>query len=221
MGIKIKILLIEDDEKSAELMKEFLNECGFSVDNVYSITDAISYASTQKYDIALLDMKLPDYTGLEFLKNIQKRTPLPVIVVSAYSDIDTKLQAFKYGASDYVIKPIDMKELEARIWVQLGKQSEIGTNQSLTKDIEIDGRDIYLKGKRVTLTNMEFDILSILLKNKGNTVNRESIIESLSSACSHRSLDNHIKNIRKKLSLIENNKEYIKTVYGVGYILCD
>jgi DNA-binding response OmpR family regulator len=215
---KIKILLVEDDEKGAQLLSYYLHECGFAVNNVYSITDAISHASVGNYDIALLDLNLPDYTGMEFLRSIKNRISLPVIVISAYSDTASKIQAFKYGAGDYMVKPLDLEELEARIWVLLGRSGEIGIEKR-EKRFEISGDDIFYMGKRLDLTSTEYDILSILIRNSGNTVSRERITESLHISCSPRSLDNHIKNIRKKIKSAGAQESTLKTVYGQGYLL--
>ena len=218
-----KILMIEDEEKSAELMKIYLEDCGFEVDNAFNITDALSYASAKRYDLALLDMRLPDYSGMEFLRGIKNRLLLPVIVVSAHGDTAGKVRAFKYGASDYMVKPVDMEELEARIWVVLGRNGQIGLGEKVSeteKIFEIVGKDILFRGERVELTQSEFEILSILVGNRGATVSRERIIDSLHNSCSLRSLDNHIKNIRRKLAKMGNDeRQYIKTVYAQGYLL--
>jgi len=125
MRKKIKILIIEDEETGAELMGTYLRDCGFEVENAYNIIDALSFATINRYDVALLDLRLPDFSGMEFLKSIKNRLLLPVIVVSAHNTIEEKLQAFRYGAGDYMVKPIDMQELEARIWVLLGRHSQV------------------------------------------------------------------------------------------------
>jgi len=214
----VNILLVEDDEIASELICDFLEECGFNVKPVFTVTDGISYINNNHYDLLLLDINLPDFNGFEILKNIKNRISLPVIVTSAYSDTRSKISAFKYGASDYMVKPLDLEELEARIWVQLGKNSEI-RNEDEKNIFQIRDSSIQFKEKMIDLTTIEFEILAQLIKNKNQTVTREALIHTLSSVSSPRSLDNHIKNIRKKIGDNGNKATYIKTEYGIGYKL--
>jgi DNA-binding response OmpR family regulator len=213
-----RVLLVEDDEAASELLCQFLEECGFEVKPVFTVTDGISHINTHEYDLLLLDINLPDFNGFEILKYIRNRISLPVIVTSAYGDTQYKISAFKYGASDYMVKPLDLAELEARIWVQLGKHSEIQTSREKSV-FQVKDSTIYFKEKILDLTTIEFEILSLLLRQKNQTVSRETLIHTLSSVSSPRSLDNHIKNIRKKIGDNGSRAIYLKTVYGVGYKL--
>ncbi len=213
-----KILLIEDDEISSELMKEFLTACGFEVEAVFNAVDGIDRLKYNNYDIMLLDINLPDFNGFEILKNVKNSIFKPVIVVSACSDTKSKVSAFKYGASDYMVKPIDFEELEARIWVQLGRYSEIKLEDEKSL-FEIKEFNIFFNKRLLDLTTIEFDIFSILIKSKNRTISRERLLSSISTLSSPRSLDNHIKNIRKKIGDNGNKPVYIKTEYGIGYKL--
>jgi len=215
---KIKMLLVEDDELACELVYHYFQDCGFDVTPVFCATDSIANINNIEYDIVLLDINLPDFTGFEVLKSIRNHISLPIIMTSARNDKESKLLAFKYGASDYIVKPIDLEELEARVLVHLRKNSKITTeeNSSLFK---IKGRQIYFKNKILDLTITEFELLSLLLKHENHVVKREELIHSISKISSPRSLDNHIKNIRKKLDDDGNKAIYLKTEYGVGYYL--
>jgi DNA-binding response OmpR family regulator len=214
----IKILLVEDDEQASEFICDFLSDAGFDVYPVFTATDGVANLKNNDFKLLLLDINLLDFNGYELLKNIKSYVSIPIVVTSAHSDTKSKLLAFKYGASDYMVKPLDLDELEARIWIQLGKNSEIATNNS--KEIfEIKKSMIYFKGEAINLTTIEFEILSLLIKNKNNTISRDELVNALSSISSHRSLDNHIKNIRKKLGDNGSNSIYLKTEYGVGYKL--
>jgi len=213
-----KILLVEDDELASEIISNFLVDCGFDVEFVFTATDGVAYIKHEGYDILILDINLPDFNGYEVLKNIRTYTSLPVIVTSAYSDTKSKILAFKYGASDYMVKPLDLEELEARIWVQLSKSSEIKTKEE-RKVFEIRDSKILFKQATLDLTTIEHEIMSVLIRNKNQTIKRDDLVESLSSISSHRSLDNHIKNIRKKIGDNGNQATYLKTEYGVGYKL--
>jgi len=216
--ITTKILIVEDDIITSKLLYDFFNECEFTVDIVETITDGISHIKNNNYDIVLLDLNLPDFNGFELLTNIKQHYSIPIIVISAYNDTPTKVKAFKYGANDYMTKPIELEELEARIWAILSRHSEIKTNDE--KNIfKITNNTIYFKQQELNLTTTEFEILSILIKNKGNIIKRELLASSLSSISSVRSLDYHIKNIRKKIGDNGNNSIYLKTEYGMGYKL--
>jgi len=216
--INNKLLLIEDDELTSEIMSKYLIENNFIVDVVFTATDGISYINTNEYDLVLLDINLPDFNGFELLKSIKHNMSIPIIVISAFNDKQTKLQAFKYGVSDYMVKPIDLDELEARIWVHVSKNSKI--NILSNSDIFIIQKDnIYFKNTALTLTNIEFEVLSVLINNKNSIISRDTLTELLSCISTNRSLDNHIKNIRIKLNKIDKNNKYLQTKYGLGYIL--
>jgi len=213
-----KILLVEDDETASEIIYEYLQESSFDITPVFTATDSVAYLKRKEYDLVLLDINLPDFDGYEVLKSIKNHISLPIIVTSAYSDTKAKLLAFKYGASDYMTKPLDLEELEARIWIQLGKNSNILMEKENTL-FEYKEGSIYFKNELLNLTTIEFEILSILLEHKNQVISREKLIESLSCISSNRSLDNHIKNIRKKIGDNGNKAKYLKTQYGVGYSL--
>lgn len=218
--MKYSILLVEDDDSAALLVKHFLEECDFRVDISNSVTMAISNIKFEKYSIILLDINLPDFNGFEILKFLNKnKINIPVIVISAYSNKDLKLQAFKLGANDYMVKPIDPEELEARIWVQL-KNSTCITESIDKKLFELQDNSILFDNKNLKLTKIEFDILKFLIKNRNRIVQRTELHEFLSSSItSDRSLDYHIKNIRVKIKDNATNPKYLITEYGVGYKL--
>lgn len=214
----LNILIIEDDEVAASWLQDFLEACSFAVECAHTVTDGLSYVRQNNYQLLLLDLNLPDFSGFDMLKSIKNSVALPVIVISAYSDTQTKVKAFKYGASDYMVKPIDLEELEARIWALTGRYSMIKTPDE--KNIfEIKNNSIFFKQEILDLTTLEFDLLSILIQNRQQTISRETLAKSLSSISSHRSLDQHIKNIRKKIGDDGNSAIYLKTEYGVGYRL--
>ncbi|MCK5294606.1 MAG: response regulator transcription factor [Arcobacteraceae bacterium] len=217
---KINILIVEDDETASFLLQSFLQDCDFCVDCVYTITDGISYLKNKKYDLLLLDLSLPDFSGFELLSNINNSIVIPTIVISAYSDTNTKVKAFKYGANDYLTKPIDFIELEARIWSLLSRKENINLQDKNKNEIlKIDKNQIYFKNQILNLTALEFDILSYFIKHKGEIISRDLLTNSISSVKSHRLLDNHIKNIRKKIEEDSSKPNYLKTEYAVGYKL--
>jgi len=216
---KIKILYVEDELFTAEQMMDFLEDEGFDIVHVDSIVDALATVKAYSFDIVLLDLNLGDYGGFEFLKNTKNSKKLPVIVISALNDTSTKVQAFRYGASDYMVKPVDLLELEARIWAVLGRFSEI-EDDSFKKEIFYKkDNHIYYKDKSLDFTPIEYEIFDLLLRHKNTALKRERILDDISSIGTPRTLDYHIKNIRSKIEDDSKNPKYLKTVYGVGYKL--
>lgn len=211
-----KLALIEDDLDAAIFMKEYLTTCGFKVDVYSTVTDATINIKLKNYDLILLDLNLPDFSGFELLKYLRKNNiSIPVITISAYSQLEKKLESFKLGAIDYIVKPVDMEELEARIWVHLSQNSKIEPIKSI-EVFKIVDNIVYFKNNPLKLTTTEKKIISILLSNKNILIKREDLAKSLSSKSNQRTLDFHINNIRKK---IDDKQEYIITEYGVGYKL--
>jgi DNA-binding response OmpR family regulator len=215
---EIKILFIEDEVVAAGYICEFLEDEGFVVDYTDTITSGLANLKNKKYDLLLLDLSLPDFTGFDLLQNIKNNTSLPIIVTSAYNDTKTKVKAFRYGVSDYMVKPIDLEELLARIWALLGRFSSV--------DIEFDKElfyiqedSVFFKSKPIDLTTTEFEIFKIFIENRNKTVSREQLTQKLSTTSSSRSLDPHIKNIRKKIDDYSSKPKYLKTEYGFGYKL--
>jgi len=215
---KIKILLIEDDMLFAKYTHEFLTDCDFEVKHLDNVTDGLASIKQTNYDLLLLDLNLPDFSGLELLRNIKNKYSLPIIITSAHNETKIKVQTFRYGASDYMVKPIDLEELEARIWSLLGRYSKLDAEVDV-KIFSIKDNFILFDNEVLDLTAIEFDILSTLIQNQNQTISRESLSDFLSSISSHRSLDHHIKNIRKKINDDANKPKYLKTEYGVGYKL--
>ncbi len=214
--IKKKIILVEDDEVAGELTKDFLIESGFEADHFTTGSDAIAHIQEGSYDLLLLDINLPDYDGFEILKHIKGKITIPTIILSAHIQVDYKLQSFMLGAVDYMTKPFDLEELEARIYLALNKSKIIEVDENI---FEIKDSRIYFKENRLALTKIEFEILVILIKKKNTVVRRENLSSALSSISTERSLDYHIKNIRKKIKSYDADTSYLKTEYSVGYIL--
>ena len=216
---KYHILIVEDDEIASLLMSGFLKDCGFLVDCVYTVTDGISYLKNKKYNLLLLDLNLPDFNGFELIASIKNKIAIPIIITSAYNDTDTKVKAFKFGAHDYLSKPIDFLELEARIWSLLSRNDNIQITSNTSSLFTIENRQILFQNNYLNLTNIEFEILSLLIENKNQVISRDILSNELSSISSDRSLDNHIKKIRNKIENDTSNPKYLRTEYGIGYKL--
>jgi two-component system OmpR family response regulator len=203
--------MIEDDPEFAELLTEYLSQFDIKITNFEDPYLGLS-AGVNKYDLMILDLTLPGMDGLEVCEEVVRKYNMPVIISSARSDINDKVQSFELGAYDYLPKPYDPKEMYARIMSILNRLNKGEGNQSsLPKsDFELKGDTIYFKGVALSLTPAEYEVLSLLVKHQGMTQSREQIINT-----SGKSLDVIISKIRTKLG---DNKR-IQAVRGVGYKL--
>ena len=216
----INILMIEDDAEFAELLSEYLAQYDMKVTNFEDPYLGLS-AGVKKYDLLILDLTLPGMDGLEVCEEVMQKYDIPVIISSARSDINDKVEALAIGADDYLPKPYDPKEMYARIMSLLRRYSKakdakiIATPKS---DFELKGDTLYFKGEALSLTPAEFEVLNLLVKNQGITQSREQIINTagnMSIDSQGKSLDVIISKIRTKLG---DNKR-IQAVRGVGYKL--
>jgi len=214
----INILMIEDDPEFAELLTEYLSQFDIKITNFEDPYLGLS-AGVKKYDLMILDLTLPGMDGLEVCEEVVRKYDMPVIISSARSDINDKVQSFELGAYDYLPKPYDPKEMYARIMSILNRLNKGEGKSSLPQsDFEIKGDTIYFKGTALSLTPAEFEVLSLLVKNQGITQSREQIINTsgtMSIDSQGKSLDVIISKIRTKL----NDNKRIQAVRGVGYKL--
>ncbi|RRS32930.1 MAG: chemotaxis protein CheY [Epsilonproteobacteria bacterium (ex Lamellibrachia satsuma)] len=215
----INVLMIEDDPEFAELLSEYLSQFDIKVTNYEDPFLGLS-AGVKKYDLMILDLTLPGMDGLEVCEEVVRKYDIPVIISSARSDISDKVKGFELGAYDYLPKPYDPKEMYARIMAILKRINKTQNIKSTLpqSDFDIKGDTIYFKGKALSLTPAEFEVLSLLVKHQGITQSREQIINSsgtMSIDSQGKSLDVIISKIRTKLG---DNKR-IQAVRGVGYKL--
>ena len=210
-----KILLIEDNKEISNNIKEYLELEGYNIDIAFDWEEWIDKALLKKYDIILLDLMLPKIDGLTIAKKITKKIDTPIIMITAKDSLEDKLTWFKNGAIDYIVKPFDLRELEARIKATL-KQS-INIIEFKDVRVDFDKREFLRWSKEVKITIKEFLIFEFLYNNKDRVVTRSDIIEYVwwESGLfeSDGKLDVYISNLRKKL-----NKNIVETVKGIGYI---
>ncbi|MDQ7047576.1 MAG: response regulator transcription factor [Sulfurovum sp.] len=215
----INILMIEDDTEFAELLCEYLAQYDIKITNFEDPYLGLS-AGVKKYDLLILDLTLPGMDGLEVCQEVVDKYDIPIIISSARSDINDKVEGFAIGADDYLPKPYDPKEMYARITSLLrrySKSEKSGLNIP-TSEFELKGDTLYFKGVALSLTPAEFEVLNLLVKHQGITQSREQIINttgSMSIDSQGKSLDVIISKIRTKLG---DNKR-IQAVRGVGYKL--
>ncbi|MEZ0343581.1 MAG: response regulator transcription factor [Caldimicrobium sp.] len=225
--MKKKILVVDDDSDILKVVSAFLELENFKVLTAQSVNEAKRIFQRESPDLIILDIMLPDESGLEWLKELKRITPLtPVLMLTAKSSVSDKVMGFELGADDYLAKPFEPLELVARCKALLRKK-EVYTKRELRilkiKDLEIDfeGKRVYKKGKEIFLTPKEWAILSLLLSRPGRVFSREEIKEALWKDKEvynwSRVLDVHIKHLRDKIEDDPSSPDYIITIYGQGY----
>lgn len=213
------ILIIDDDIHIGDVVEEILDREGYRVSRAYSGTEALFVLSQSKPDLVLLDLMLPGLNGEEVLPHIKG---LPVIVVSAKVDIDSKVELLLGGAVDYVTKPFHSKELLARIAAHLRNAAISDSSPSLIfKDITLntDTHMASIGENEIKLTRTEYAILKLLMQNPGQVITKSLLLDRISEDtpdCTESSLKMHISNLRKKFREV-NGKDYIEAVWGIGF----
>ena len=218
IGMK-HILIIDDDIHIGNMLEEVLAKQGCKVSRAYSGTEALLTLSVSRPDLILLDLMLPGLNGEDILPQIKG---IPVIVISAKADVDHKVDLLLGGAADYVTKPFQIKELLARIAVQLRNETGLRNNHVLSFEelkLDMDTHIVTANGKEVRLTRTEFAILKLLMQNPEQVITKSVLLDRISEDtpdCTESSLKMHISNLRKKLREV-NDKEYIEAVWGIGF----
>ena len=211
-----KILVVEDDKKISRILKLQLERKNHEITVIENGIDALNEIDKKRdfYDLILLDLGLPLMEGNDVCKNVRKISEVPIIVVSAKNNIEEKVDLLKSGANDYVTKPFDFLELDARIDINIRKE-KISEIIYKTLKLNTENYSVYLEETPVLLTKTEFELVKLLIENKEEIVSRDRIVEKIWGwEASDNLLDSTMKKIRQKLG-----KEKIKTVRGIGYIL--
>ena len=224
-----KILIVEDDTNINNLLREALSKEGYSCEQAFSGTEAKLLLNMQKhgYALVLLDLMLPGISGEAVLEEIRKKGNLPVIVLTAKDSLDEKVEVLTSGADDYITKPFEIREVLARVQVQLRRkeEKETGIERDLSFKDMVLNRDTFqvrIDGRILSkITKQEFAILELLLRNPKQVFSKEDIFEyawDKPYMGETKTLDVHISNIRKKIKQVTSD-EYIETVWGIGYRL--
>lgn len=221
------ILLIEDDPNITDFMEVVLQQERYQLTVVDNGMAALNAFQTNSFDLALLDLGLPDIDGIDLLKILRKRMKLPIIIISARKNENEKVKALDLGADDYVTKPFGTGELLARIRTALRHQGT-NTDQQVVienKDLKIDfdKQLVYKEGHEIHLTKNEYRILALMFKQLGKVVTYQSLLTEVWGPYSDDSqtLRVNMSNIRKKIESNTLKPEYLITEIGVGYRLRD
>ena len=223
-----KILIIDDDEDLSMIISDMLESKGFEVSYAASSEEAFDILSERSFDIILLDINLPDASGFEICRQLREVSNVPVIFASARTSETDRITGFDIGGDDYLPKPYSMKELLSRINALIRRTYGSSTSEKTVTFgsvcVNITSRTVTRDGKPVNLSLREFDLLAYLCEHKNEAVTKDKLINEVWGAFSMvepSTLTVHIRWLREKLENDPAKPAYIKTVWGVGYILED
>jgi DNA-binding response OmpR family regulator len=220
----MKLLIIEDEKSLADSICEYFHQEGHICEKVESLSKADEKICLYKYDCIIVDIGLPDGSGLEIINKLkQKKSETGIIIVSARNALSDKIDGLEIGADDYLTKPFHLSELNARLKSVIRRRNFNGNNEIVCNEIIIypDSMEVLVNKKPVALTKKELDLLLFFIVNKNRVVTKESIAEHLwgdnyDLVDSYDFIYTHIKNLRRKL-IEQGCTDYIQTVYGMGY----
>jgi len=220
----MKLLIIEDNQRLAQDMQEFLQKGGYVVEKVGSLEDAREKIYSYSYDLVILDLGLPDGNGIDIIPQIKSQdSRTGIIILTAQEALTEKVKGLEMGADDYLTKPFHKAELNARINSILRRGKFEGKDSIEYKAVKIEtlAKQAYVNGKPLSLTKIEYELLLYFMYNKNRLLTKESIVEHLwedkiDQADSFDFIYNHIKNLRKKIQ-DECGLNYIQSMYGMGY----
>ena len=218
------ILVVDDEPKIVQIARDYLEDSGFKVLSSGDGKQALALARQEKPDLIVLDLMLPGMDGLDVCRSIRKESDVPIIMLTARADEADQLVGLELGADDYVTKPFSPKTLVARVRALLRRATGelVGREIIRSGDLELDlkGKVARLKGKEIHLTRSEYLLLETLAKHPGQPISREKLLETLHGIVFDgvdRSVDSHIKNLRRKIEPNPSEPTFIHTVYGFGY----
>lgn len=220
----MKILIVEDEVALAESIGQYLSAEGYVCELAFNYTTASDKFNSYQYDCAIIDINLPDGNGINLIRELKgNHTSSGIIIISARDSLNDRIAGLNIGADDYLIKPFNLSELNARLKSVVRRIFFSGSNEIIFNEIRIDtgALQVFVNDKLINLTKKEYDILLFFLSNKNRVLTKESIGENVwgDYADTLNSLDfiyTHIWNLRKKL--VDNGaRDYLQNVYGVGY----
>lgn len=225
----IKILVVEDNEDINRILSRYLSREGYQVSSAFSGTEAKLLSSMNTYHLIILDLMLPGMPGEELIKEIDKTKHTPILVISAKTTLEDRVNALKLGADDYMTKPFEREEVLARVEAILRRT--IGLNNNHTQEqkelyfknlrLNIASREVYVKDNPLALTAYEFDILHLFLQNPERVYTKDQLYQDIWKTGYYgedNTINVHISNLRKKIKEIDE-ESYIKTVWGIGFKL--
>ena len=221
-----KILVVDDEPKIVEIVRAYLEKDGFKVVTANDGRVALDVFRRDTPDLVVLDLMLPEVSGLDVCRRICKDSSTPVIMLTARDETTDKVVGLELGADDYVTKPFDPKELVSRVKAVLRRSEGHRTSATILNvaglEIEVEKRRVSRQGETIELTPLEFNLLRVMAEQPGRVFSRMQLLDKVQGVAYEgydRTIDSHIKNLRKKIELDPNQPHYIVTIYGVGYKL--
>tara|TARA_A100000164_G_C21752671_1_gene697746 strand:- start:51 stop:725 length:675 start_codon:yes stop_codon:yes gene_type:complete len=215
------ILVVDDDDRIRNLLKEYLNENNFMISTAQNANDAKIKLKHFKFDIIVLDVMMPGQDGYSLTKEIRSKNNQPIILLTAKGEVENRIKGLEYGADDYISKPFEPKELLLRIKNIISKNKEIDLNKKHkigNAEIDLNKMTITIKGDQKKINVSEKNVLSEMLSSPGKTFSRLKIGE-VSGILQERSIDVMITRLRQKIEVDPKNPKYLQTVRGYGYVL--
>ncbi len=215
-----KILIVEDEIKLANLLGDYLGASGFDYFSLASGNEAVPWIREHRPDLVLLDLMLPGRNGMDICREIRTFSQVPVIMVTARIEEIDRLLGLELGADDYICKPFSPREVVARVKAVLRRARNGKTIQTEGLVLDEHRYRAALRGHDLGLTAVEFKLLQVLAANPGRIYNREQLMEKIypdDRSVSDRTIDGHIKKLRRKLEAVDPKTDIIHSVYGVGY----
>ena len=227
-----KVLVVDDEKLIVKGLKFSLEQDDMEVDTAFDGEEAVNKARANSYDIILLDIMLPKFSGLEVCQMIREFSEVPIIMLTAKGDDMDKIMGLEYGADDYITKPFNILEVKARIKAILRRNNK-GDDLSITSSnviekkglkIETDSRRVFIKGHEVSLTAKEYDLVLLLVSNPNKVYSRDELLNEIWGATypgDARTVDVHVRRLREKIETTPADPEFIHTKWGVGYFFQD
>jgi DNA-binding response OmpR family regulator len=222
-----RILVVDDEPKIVQLVRDYLERAGFAVSTARDGNEALMRAHQERPDLIVLDLGLPQLDGLEVTRRLRRDSGVPIIMLTARDDETDKVVGLELGADDYVTKPFSPRELEARVRAVLRRHTGDAQSQMLRAgDLSLDLPRLRTEvaGRVVDLTATEFQLLAALARQPGRVFTRAQLLDAIHGVAFdsyERAIDAHVKNIRHKIEPDPRTPRYLLTVYGVGYRLTD
>ena len=220
-----RILIVEDNREISKLISDFLQQNEYEVRAVYDGDNAEKLLKNQDFDIVIMDLMLPGISGEQLIRDFRKYSDKPVIVISAKSMMETKLEMLRIGADDFILKPFDLNEVLVRIQVVLRRMGTVSKNDNVLsyKNIiySLSDNTVKFNDKNISLTSKEMQLLKLFLSHPKKVFTKANLYESLWNDVYYyedNTINVHMSNLRSKLKKV-SGEEYIETVWGVGYRL--
>jgi len=223
----VRILVVDDEPKIVQLVRDYLERAGFAVSTARDGNEALMRARQERPDLIVLDLALPELDGLEVTRRLRRDSGVPIIMLTARHEETDKVVCLELGADDYVTKPFSPRELEARVRAVLRRQAAgAATDVLRAGDLTLDIPRLrtQVSGRAVELTGTEFQLLAALARQPGRVFTRAQLLDAIHGVAFEsyeRAIDAHVKNIRRKIEPDPRTPRYLLTVHGVGYRLTD